>query len=148
LIQALVFTSTIRATPETTGENGMARLTEIVFDALSPARLARFWAAVLETYEIRAYDPAELARLASRGHTPETDPSVAIDGSGPTIFFQKSDTATKGRNRVHLDLSSANRREEVQRLVALGATVRDEHDSHVVMLDPEGNQFCLNASEA
>jgi len=59
----------------------MARLTEIVFDALSPARLARFWAAVLETYEVRAYDPAEAARLASLGYTPETDPSVAIDGA-------------------------------------------------------------------
>lgn len=126
----------------------MARLTEIVFDALDPARLARFWAAALETYEVRAYDPAEIARLASLGYTPETDPSVAIDGSGPTIFFQKSDTTTSGRNRVHLDLDCASRRDEIRRLVALGATIRDEHDSHVVMLDPEGNQFCLNDSEA
>jgi len=125
----------------------MARLGEIVFDAMLPARLARFWAAALETYEVRLYDAVEVERLASLGFTPETDPCVAIDGDGPTIFFQKSDRMTLDRNRVHLDLECSDLEKEIQRLMALGALVREHHDSHTVLLDPEGNQFCLQVSE-
>jgi len=33
--------------------------------------------------------------------------------------------------------------EEVARLVRLGATVRDVHPTYTVMLDPEGNEFCV-----
>jgi hypothetical protein len=36
----------------------MARIREIVIDALDPAALARFWAAALEDYARRAYDAA------------------------------------------------------------------------------------------
>ena len=121
----------------------MARIKEIVIDALNPAALARFWAAVLDDYALRPYDAAEIARLAARGYTPETDPSVALDGSGPTIFFQKTVQRKTARNRVHLDLHSASRTEETTRLCALGATVRDVHEAHTVMLDPEGNEFCV-----
>jgi hypothetical protein len=32
---------------------------------------------------------------------------------------------------------------EVKRLQGLGATIRDEHDRHTVMLDLEGNEFCV-----
>jgi hypothetical protein len=32
---------------------------------------------------------------------------------------------------------------EIARLTALGATVRDMHDTYTVMLDPEGNAFCV-----
>ena len=39
--------------------------------------------------------------------------------------------------------SGAPRAAEVERLLALGARIRDEHDNHTVMLDPEGNQFCI-----
>src|SRR6188472_2596782 len=120
----------------------MALLKEIVFDAEHPAGLARFWAAALDGYAVRAYDAAEIARLAAKGLTPETDPTVAVDGPGPTLFFQLS-----GRpqvpGRLHLDLVGAPRAEEVARLAALGATVRDVHPRHTVMLDPEGNRFCV-----
>ena len=64
------------------------RLRDIVIDAREPARLARFWAEALDGYAVREYDDAELHRLAAQGLTPETDPSVAVDGPGPTLFFQ------------------------------------------------------------
>jgi hypothetical protein len=121
----------------------MAVLEEIVIDALHPARLARFWAAALEDYVLRAYDEAELERLAALGHSPETDPSVALDAPGPTIFFQLTGVPKAGRNRVHLDLGCTDRAAEIRRLVALGATVRDQHADFTVLLDPEGNEFCL-----
>lgn len=121
----------------------MADLAEIVFDSLEPAQLARFWAAALHGYAVRPYDAAEIERLASLGFTPETDPSVAVDGPGPTLFFQRVGEPKTLRNRVHLDLTTADRVDEVARLTELGAHVRDEHDTFTVMLDPEGNEFCV-----
>jgi hypothetical protein len=121
----------------------VARIREIVIDAFKPVALARFWAAALEGYAVRAYDAAELERLAARGRTPETDPNVAVDGPGPTLFFQETTAAKAGRNRVHLDLVGAGRPAEVARLRALGATVREERATYTVMLDPEGNEFCV-----
>jgi hypothetical protein len=126
----------------------MARLTEIVFDSLHPAALARFWAAAIEGYAVRAYDEAETARLAALGFTPETDPSVAVDGPGPTLFFQRTDAVTTARSRVHLDLAVPDRRAEVVRLLALGATVKREADSYTVLCDPEGNAFCVFERES
>ena len=120
---------------------------EIVMDARSPHELAHFWAAVLPGYQVRPYDDAEIARLASIGLTPETDPSVPIEATGaPTIWFQKSGQLTTVRNRMHLDLMPEDRFTEAARLRGLGASVREERDDHIVMLDPEGNQFCLFAA--
>ena len=56
-----------------------AMLREIVFDCAHPARLARFWAAVLKGYAVRPYDAAEVARLAALGCTPETDPCATTE---------------------------------------------------------------------
>jgi len=52
----------------------MARLREIVIDAARPAALASFWAAALEGHAVRAYDEAEIARLAPLGFTVMLDP--------------------------------------------------------------------------
>jgi hypothetical protein len=66
----------------------MNKLKEIVIDAGHPAALARFWAEVIDGYAIRPYDDEEIARLAALGFTPETDPTVMVDGPGPTLCFQ------------------------------------------------------------
>jgi len=121
----------------------LARLKEIVIDAAQPPALARFWAAALDGYAVRAYDAVEIARLAALGFTPETDPSVMVDGPGPTLCFQTERGAKSSRNRVHLDLTCADRAAEIRRLAGLGARVRDHHDGFSVMLDPEGNEFCV-----
>ena len=105
--------------------------------------LARFWAGALDGYQIRPYDDAEIERLAALGLTPETDPQVAVDGPGPTLFLQLALKQKTTRNRVHLDITAGSRSEEVARLRALGASVRDEHDTFTVMQDPEGNEFCV-----
>ncbi len=121
----------------------MARIRDIVIDSLDPPALARFWAAVLDGYAVRAYDAAEIARLASIGRTPETDPAVAVDGPGPTIFLQQVSESKPARNRLHFDLVGAPREEEVERICTLGATLRDERDTYSVLQDPEGNEFCV-----
>jgi Glyoxalase-like domain len=121
----------------------MAKLREIVFDCARAPELARFWAAVLEGYAVRVYGPAEIARLAALGRTPETDPTVLVDGPGPTLCFQEMPGRKTARSRVHLDVAAPDRRREVARLTALGASVVRETERYTVMQDPEGNEFCV-----
>src|SRR5690606_32727159 len=82
----------------------MGRIHEIVFDCDKPAKLAAFWAELLDGYTIRDYDEAEMARLAALGLTPETDPTVMVDGPGPSICFQNVDGRRYDNNRVHFDI--------------------------------------------
>jgi hypothetical protein len=121
----------------------MGKLREIVIDADHPASLARFWAAAVDGYAVRPYDEAEIARLAAKGLTPESDPTVLIDGPGPIICCQLRAGPRLERNRIHLDLHATDRAAEVARLTALGATFWYEHSHFTVLRDPEGNQFCV-----
>jgi hypothetical protein len=121
----------------------VARIRDIVIDALDPPGLAAFWAAALDGYAVRPYDDAEIAQLASVERTPASDPAVALDGPGPTIFLQETSEPKASRNRLHLDLVAGPRSEEVKRLCDVGATIRDEYESYSVLLDPEGNEFCV-----
>jgi glyoxalase superfamily protein len=121
----------------------MATLREIVIDCERAPALARFWVSVLDGYDIRAYDDAEIERLAGLGLTPETDPMVAVDGPGPTLFFQQVPERKIAKNRVHVDVTSDDRHGEVKRLVALGASVQQEYDGWTTLTDPEGNEFCV-----
>jgi hypothetical protein len=83
------------------------------------------------------------------------------DGHGPRLFFQQVPEDKVAKNRVHLDVRAAPGLEgdermaalqaESDRLVALGASQmrRDEPEpplsaGHIVMADPEGNEFCLD----
>ena len=121
----------------------MATLREIVFDCAKPSALARFWAAALDGYRVRAYDDAEIARLAALGFSPETDPTVMVDGPGPALCFQQMRTPKSQRNRLHLDITTRDVRAEITRLCALGASVAREADRYTVLRDPEGNEFCV-----
>jgi len=121
----------------------MGRIHEIVFDCDKPAKLAAFWAELLDGYTIRDYDEAEMARLAALGLTPETDPTVMVDGPGPSICFQNVDGRRYDNNRVHFDIEVTDRSGEVERLKELGAEAVRVLPTYTVMRDPEGNQFCL-----
>jgi hypothetical protein len=121
----------------------MGRLREIVFETRSAPALARFWAAALDGYAVRAYDQAEIDRLAALGLTPETDPVVLVDGPGPSLCFHQVPERNYTNNRVHLDIAASDRAAEVERLLALGARVQREAEGYTVLLDPEGNQFCV-----
>ncbi|MQA82976.1 MAG: VOC family protein [Streptosporangiales bacterium] len=59
------------------------------------------------------------------------------------------------KNRVHLDMvpTDRTRDEEVERLLGLGATQvadfrKPDGSGFVVLADPEGNEFCVERSEA
>lgn len=126
----------------------MGTLREIVFDCETPSRLARFWAEVLDGYSVRPYDGDEVARLAALGFTPETDPTVMVDGPGPALCFQTVEGRRYENNRVHLDVTVADRAGEVARLTGLGAEVVRVLPSYTVMKDPEANQFCVVDADA
>jgi Glyoxalase-like domain len=116
-------------------------------DALDPIRLAEFWAAALGYVPEPGFYDDDCASLI--------DP----DGVGPVIGWLRVPEAKTAKNRLHIDIrvagpgdrdaeSEQRMRAKVAELVALGAThVRDEYYGdqlgHVVMLDPEGNEFCV-----
>jgi predicted enzyme related to lactoylglutathione lyase len=108
---------------------------EIVIDCADPRLLGRFWAEVL-SYELAEEDP-DVSYIE--------DP----DGVGPAMCFNKVDEPKSSKNRLHLDLNCADddMDAEVERLTALGAqkvNVGQSPDSFwTVLVDPEGNEFCL-----
>ena len=117
-------------------------------DAADPHRLAAFWALAL-------------GYVAEPGYENEHGASIVDpDGVLPAIGFLQVPEGKVAKNRLHIDirvaggrpLDQATReqwvRAEVADLVTAGATaVREEiYDGvlgHVVMLDPEGNEFCV-----
>ena len=130
------------------------RLDAIVIDCRDAAPLARFWAAALG-WSLAPYDDAELARLATKGiDDPEDDPTVMVEppeddeADLPVMFFVVVPEEKVAKNRLHLDLRAEEDLEsEVRRLEGLGARIRNwaEGDGGLwcVMLDPEGNEFCV-----
>jgi hypothetical protein len=119
----------------------------VSYDAADPRRLARFWAGALGYVDEPGYDFVDGASLI--------DP----EGVLPAVGFLRVPEGKTAKNRVHLDIrvtagqsvDPAVReqliRAKVAELVAAGATaVREESYGdldHVVMHDPEGNEFCV-----
>ncbi|MEU8270427.1 VOC family protein [Sphaerisporangium sp. NPDC049002] len=126
----------------------MAWIKDVVVDCRHPASAARFWAAVLDGYEVAPYDEAELERLRGEGiDDPEDDPTVLVEaqpGVRPRFFFQLVPEPKTVKNRIHLDLACDDLDAELRRLVALGARVVTTEEHWVVLTDPEGNEFCLH----
>lgn len=126
----------------------MAQIKDVVFDCEHPASLARFWAEAIDGYNVAPYDEAELARLREMGvNGPEDDPGVLVEPATrrlPRLYFQKVPERKAIKNRVHLDLRADDVEAEVARLVALGAAELHRQGSWVTLLDPEGNEFCVD----
>jgi predicted enzyme related to lactoylglutathione lyase len=117
----------------------IARLESVTIDCHDPERLVRFWAAVLGAVEEwRGGDPVQYIDLA------ETNGS-------PVLRFQRVPEPKIVKDRIHLDLRVDDIDEAGRRVIELGG-VRVEQDDireydvvFRVMLDPEGNEFCLVA---
>ena len=143
---------------------------KVVIDCADPHAQAAFWAAALG-YVVED-NSALIERLLGAGAIPK-DAVVTLNGRpafrtlqavrhpddpvqegtgiglGRRLLFQQVPEPKTVKNRLHLDLHAgqARRDGEVARLRELGATVLREVSEpgteHVVMADPEGNEFCV-----
>jgi predicted enzyme related to lactoylglutathione lyase len=113
-----------------------AHLHAVSVDANDPRGLAQFWAGVLGR-ELQD-DP---------GHGIALPPS---DDSGFRIRFLPTDEPRVGSNQIHFDLTSTSL-EDQQRTVGRALELGGRHidigqtpdEGHVVLADPEGNEFCV-----
>jgi predicted enzyme related to lactoylglutathione lyase len=110
----------------------------VAVDAADPARLGRWWAAVLGWR--LTYEDADQACIEPPAGSPE-------DGVAADIVFLKVPGEKSVKNRLHLDLRPDDRDAEVARVEALGGRRVDigqgDDVTWVVMADPEGNEFCI-----
>jgi len=113
-----------------------AQLVALTFDAHDPAGLGRFWSGVLD-----------------RPLVEEADGGVRVlpgDAKQFPLRFVPSQEQKTGPNQIHFDLTSAaaeDQQKTVARALELGARHIDvgqlPEEGHVVLADPEGNEFCV-----
>jgi catechol 2,3-dioxygenase-like lactoylglutathione lyase family enzyme len=115
-----------------------SQLVHLCFDANDPLRLAQFWAEALH-WNVGDQTTDEIGL-------------VPTDGTRFGIFFLPVPDKKTGQNRNHLDLTTTSiedQTETVARLLELDANHIDigqsPDESHVVLADPEGNEFCILA---
>lgn len=108
----------------------------VTIDCDDVATVSSFWSAALDL----PVDPSASRYMAS----------LNLGGAAlPRFMFLKVPEAKTAKNRMHLDLlvNGVPREQEVTRLVSLGAThVADKDEwghSWAVLIDPEGNEFCI-----
>jgi hypothetical protein len=138
----------------------------LTVDCARPRQLAEFWALALG-YETSPPPPGFATVeewLASLGVPEEEwdDGAYLSDPTGrlPRLSFLKVPEPKVAKNRLHLDVQAGGGRdtpvdtrwprvlEAADRLTAAGATVVKQYDvngepDHLLMTDPEGNEFCL-----
>ena len=152
----------------------MSREFQVTFDAHDPEAVSIFWRDALgyvhpgpPGVDVPAgTDPLDAwAEFLERMNVPKEHRNTRSaledpDGRGPRLFFQQVPEDKVVKNRLHLDLRAAPGLEgdermaaleaEARRLVGHGATRLERHEpvppnaGHIVMADPEGNEFCLD----
>jgi catechol 2,3-dioxygenase-like lactoylglutathione lyase family enzyme len=111
-----------------------SRQLTVTFDARDPVRLAQFWAGVLGR---------EVVEDAGGAFLPGGDAQLGLR-------FVPGSAAKPVPNRMHLHLTSAalaDQQQTVATALGLGAHHLDvgqrPEEEHVVLADPEGNEFCV-----
>ncbi|MFC6086345.1 VOC family protein [Sphaerisporangium aureirubrum] len=117
----------------------MIKIHNLTVDAARPHELAEWW--------------HQATGLPFHDETaPEDDEVMLVNPDGPPhLLFIKVPEGKAAKNRVHVDFrpeTGGTRDAEVERLLKLGATTyedlrEDDGSGWVVLLDPEGNEFCV-----
>jgi predicted enzyme related to lactoylglutathione lyase len=131
----------------------VGRIANVTFACADPAGLAEFWAAVLD-YEVQVLPEEILQQLRDAG-VDMNSRAACIDptGGGPRLFFIKKEKTQTTSIPIHLDVAVEDVEAAVERFEALGARVKERKTETlgpftsyaVVMADPEGNGFCVQA---
>ena len=107
-----------------------ANLNHITFDCADAARVAGFWSSVLDEPVDDGASP-DFATITSR--------------KAASWMFVKVPEPKSVKNRVHVDLGTANLDAELERRAGLGATHSADLDEGgtrwTTLADPEGNEF-------
>ncbi|MFG2901205.1 VOC family protein [Streptomyces zaomyceticus] len=113
----------------------------VTIDCTDAYALATFWANVLDS-------------KVSDDDVPGDD-EVLVETVGAWLLFIQVPETKSVKNRVHLDLQPQDRTrdEEIARLLGLGAVLLDDRRNPdgtgwATLGDPEGNEFCVERSEA
>ncbi|MFF1419417.1 VOC family protein [Streptomyces sp. NPDC058280] len=144
----------------------MAARIDLTFDCTNAPLLAGFWKTALGYVDEPPPAPfATREEWHASFDLPEDD-SVDDgawlcdpDGVGPRLGILKVAEPKTAKNRLHIDVrvpghGSPEERwariaAEAERLVTAGGSVLGEFEGHhVVMADPEGNEFCVAAASA
>jgi predicted enzyme related to lactoylglutathione lyase len=118
-------------------EADMAPRIHICIDTADPWALAPFWADAL------GYEVGQPLSGSTYLYLEAPDPSA------PVVYFQTVPEPKVVKNRLHLDLRSAEPDVLIEHLESLGATrIGDRHSGRScnwfqVMADPAGNEFCV-----
>jgi catechol 2,3-dioxygenase-like lactoylglutathione lyase family enzyme len=114
------------------------RIENVTLDCRDERVLSAFWGAALG-WEVVVDQPGDWLVLE--------DPS----GAEPTLAFQVVPEPKAVKNRMHFDLvpTVGPLEPEIRRLEELGArrlryVENDPDQSHWIMADPEGNEFCVS----
>lgn len=117
-----------------------SRISHTTVDSRNAYAQSVWWAKVLDMSE----DPAD-PNLP--GH--EECMIFTPDGRQRVLFIEVPDSK-EIKNRVHFDLrpTDITRDEEIERVLALGATEFEDHRlpdgrGWMTLTDPEGNEFCI-----
>ncbi|MFG1816620.1 VOC family protein [Kribbella sp. NPDC049174] len=124
-----------------------SKFTELAIDCADPSGLARFWCSVLD-YEVQGEEDG----VVTIGSPLVPDAKKQVGPVPPTLTFAQVPEGKIVKNRLHIELNPTDREqdEEVRRLLDLGARHADVgqtgDESWVVLIDPEGNEFCVLAA--
>lgn len=109
------------------------KILSIVWGVADLNRAIAFWCEALH-YKIK--------------NEPDVDFAILIPKEGDGMQLSLKLTSSEQPKRHHMDLITDNQRQEVERLLSIGAekmpgwNYEDDAD-YVVLLDPEGNSFCV-----
>ncbi|MFE7801364.1 VOC family protein [Nocardia sp. NPDC057440] len=118
-------------------------LRNVTVDCADPYELASFWSAVTGWPVSGADKPGDDEALVEA-------PALA-----PGLLFIRVPEGKVVKNRLHFDWmpTERTRDDEVERIIGMGATLHEDHRTAdglgwVTLLDPEGNEFCIERSKA
>jgi catechol 2,3-dioxygenase-like lactoylglutathione lyase family enzyme len=137
----------------------MAVRIDLTFDCANPTMLAEFWKLALD-YEDEPPPPPFATReeWVKQFDIEDDDGDGAWlhdpTGAGPRLCLLEVPEPKVAKNRLHIDVRVAGTGGDVERwariagkveqLRAAGGTLLKEFQGHhVVMADPEGNEFCV-----
>jgi hypothetical protein len=116
------------------------QLGAVVFDAMAPHELARFWAHALR-WQVREAGGVGVEL-------------VPTDATRFSLLFQPGAQEKIGQNLIHFDITTTSvddQNDTVANLLSNGATHidigQDPVETHVVLADPESNEVCIIAPD-